>query len=72
MRSNVGLALGDNNEHKKNRLIWVYFGESQEDLLMWLGKCSKLSKILSHHDLYFLEFSTGILVKLKAKEEDQT
>lgn len=45
--------------------------KSQEDLLMGLSKCSKLSKILSHHDLYFLKFSTGTSIKLKAKEEDQ-
>lgn len=39
---------------------------------MGLSKCSKLPKILSHHDLYFLKFSTGTSVKLKATEENQT
>lgn len=38
---------------------------------MGLSMCSKLSKILSHHDVYFLKFSTGTSIKLKAKEEDQ-
>lgn len=52
MRGNAGLALSDNNGHKRNELIWDLFQwKSQEDLLTGLSKCSKLSKILSHHPL---------------------